>query len=227
MFSRLVIVIVASILSGCFATSPQYLTSPEAISSTGTFTHIPSGFTFPISVGEFQRAGIYKNDVEGKNIGVSYNLTNSFKPITVTIYIYLAPSITSIGSLISVIETARANLCRQEFEARKQEIMTVYPNAKQISSNMATAGAKTISVHNLSTYFEYEEIFSNVVQPELELSCYINDKWNVIYRVTHPKSLSVEQEINQLKGLYKHIKPFALLSETSLTPGVSCDRQIQ
>ena len=202
MLRNFISIFVVTVLSGCFPSSPQYLARPETISIAGTYVHQPSGFTLPVAAGEFVRASIYKYDAEGKNIGVAYNLTNASKPIAATVYIYPSPSITSIGSPASVIETAQTHLCNQEFGAQQQEIIAAHPNAKKVNSGVATSGSSVSGIHNLSAHFEYEEIFASIRQPlfsELELSCYINDKWNVKYRVTYPKSLAVEHEIQQLK----------------------------
>ena len=207
-FGRLVVVVATSILTGCFASSSQYLARPEALPSTGTFSHKPSGFDFPISVGEFQRVDIYKYDVEGEDISVSYNLISRYKHIAATIYIYPSPSIVSLGSPASVIKTARANLCRQDFDAQVQQI-TARPNVRQISGSEAAAKANNTGTHNLSAHFEYEEIFAGVQQPllsEFELSCYINGKWNIKFRITHPKSLTVWEEIKQLKMVIQSSK---------------------
>ncbi len=190
------VALMTGMLSGCISSGPQYLSRPEALSSTGTFTHDPSGLTFPIAVGDFQRVDIYQFDVEGENIGVTYQLTDDAKPVTVSVYVYPSPSIVSLGSPESVTKSAQATLCQQEFETTKQEIMAARTNASHLESD--TSGG----IQNLLARFEYEEAFAGKQQrlsSILELSCYMDDQWNIKYRVTYPSSVEVQQELQQLQ----------------------------
>lgn len=197
MYKFILPVFFAILLTGCPGPSPQYLTRPEAISVSGPYVHQPSGFSFPQIAGEFVRSTVHKYDALGQNVSVAYNLTDQSRLIAATIYVYPSPSITSIGSPPSVVQAARGQLCNQEFNARPQEIMAAHPNARPKD----TPGRSTNAASHYSL-FEYEEVFANVRQPllsELELSCYVNDKWTVKYRITYPRTLSVEREVQGLK----------------------------
>jgi hypothetical protein len=184
-------------LTGCSGPSPQYLTRPEAISVSGPYVHQASGFSFPVIAGEFVRGSVQKYDAQGQDISVAYNLTDRSRLIAATIYVYPSPPIISIGSPPSVIQTVRSHLCNQEFNTRMQEIMAAHPNARPVD----TSGQPASTAEHFSL-FEYEEVFANVRQPllsELELSCHVNDKWTVKYRITYPRDLSVEYEVQGLK----------------------------
>jgi hypothetical protein len=187
----------ACILAGCHGAT-QYLSRPEPISAVGPYLHQPSGFSFPMTAGEFVRVDIYQYDIQGENISVSYNLDKpSSFPIAATVYIYPSPSIVSFGSPASVVEGARSRLCEQEFDAIKQEIAASYPNAKLIDMP-----GRPVTPTRYFALFEFEGEIAHVRQPlfsELELSCYVKDKWDVKYRITYPKGLAVAREIEDLK----------------------------
>lgn len=189
------VVLMTSSLFGCSSPGLQYLPRPEPIQSTGSYTHEPSKIAFPTVVGDFQRSRIYQYDVEGKNVGVAYNLSDRTKPVAVTVYVHPSPSIVSIGSPESVIKTAQETMCQREFETTKQEIMAAHANASHIESDTSNG------FQNLLARFEYEEVFAGKQQSLtslLELSCYMNDKWNIKYRVTYPRSVTPPQDIQRL-----------------------------
>lgn len=196
-YKTLPLVFLIATLAGCFGSSPQYLTRPEAISVAGPYIHKPSGFSFPVTAGEFKRGPVYQYDVQGRNIGVAYNLVDESRTIAATVYIYPSPAIMSIGSPSSVVETARTHLCQQEFDVQNREIMAAHPNARLIDMSESSEGA----IRHFSL-FEYKEVFANVRQllfSELELSCYVKGKWTVKYRITYPKTLDVVHEVKGIK----------------------------
>jgi hypothetical protein len=206
MHKRTILALVVTVLSGCSAQRLQYLSQPEAISVAGEYVHQPSDFTFKFRSGDFVRAGVYKYDTEGKHIGVAYNLNNISKPVAATIYVYPSPSIMSIGSPRSVIASARKHLCKQEYEATVKEIIAAHANSKQVDKNNSSSDDFASGVGDLSAYFEYEGVFAGVKQAlssEFKLTCYLygNDEdWNVKYRVTYPKSLAVDSEIEKFQN---------------------------
>ena len=107
------------LLAGCKPPQPTYLAQPEVIQAQGAYVHGPSGMTFPTTVGDFQRASITRYDAAGQDMGAGYNLLAPGWAVAATVYVYPAPSLISIGSPSDVVASARATLCKTEFERRK------------------------------------------------------------------------------------------------------------
>jgi hypothetical protein len=184
---------------GCPTTSPHYLEQPKVIDTAGPFIHEKSGMTFPQTVNDFRRSSIRRYDAEGFDMSVGYDLFDSSRAIASTVYIYPAPQLVSIGSPVKVVASARANLCRGEFEGRKQEIVQAHPGAKLIGEkDVSLVQAGVIYTGKMAT-FEYEDIFINqrqTIEGRVYLFCYVSDKWVVKYRFSYPKRFDAENEID-------------------------------
>src|SRR5260370_37322414 len=69
--------------------------------------------------------------------GAGYNLLAPGRAVAATVYVYPAPSLISIGSPSDVVASARATLCKTEFERRKGELIGAHPGARQIGEKDA------------------------------------------------------------------------------------------
>jgi hypothetical protein len=144
---------------------------------------------FPMTVGEFKRGSITRFDAKGFNVSVGYNLYQIPKAAVATIYVYPSPSIVSIGSPVNVVESARATLCQNEYEARKREIAGAHPGAKLLNEDVLASPKSGVIGKGKTATFEYEEVFAGVRQSlhsRLDMFCYIDGKWTVKYRFTYP-----------------------------------------
>ena len=200
-------IFMVSFLSGCFSSGPQYLAQPQAITMDGSYIHQPSGIMFPVRTGEFQRMAIYQFDAEGQHISVGYNRSVAGKPVAVTVYVYPSPSIKSFGSPQSVIDGTRSELCQHEFAAHQYEITNIHPDARLIRDE--TSQRDNQGYQKLFARFSYEDTFAGMPQAlwsELQLSCYINDKWDIKYRVTYPQNTAVDAEIQKLKQAIENVQ---------------------
>jgi len=136
------------LLVGCPARSHP-LNQPQAIIADGALRHDKSGMTFPIAVGEFQRRVLQRYDQDGLDVSVGYNLYDSRRQIVVTVYVYPVPPLVSIGSPSETVTSARMLLTRNEFEARKREIMQPRLGARLIEDTET-------SIPNRSLYRDIE-----------------------------------------------------------------------
>ena len=198
MYYPVLAVVLAIMLSGCTTQGLKYLEAPEVLSVSGQYVHESSGVMFPVTVGDFARSGISKFDQDAQDVGISYQTADSAKYIKATVYVYPSPPLKSIGSPKSVIEEARAYLCDQEFEQTVQFIL----NAQSDSSLIEKSG----EVSSQAPHFlrvQYTGDFASVSLPlnsELEMSCYLNDKWNLKFRFTYPADLEIAPKLQEFKA---------------------------
>lgn len=194
------ILLLSLVLIGCPA-RPRPLDQPQLIVAHGAYVHEKSGMTFPIAVGDFQRATVQRYDQDGLDVSAGYNLFDAKRQIIATVYVYPAPSLVSIGSSPETVESARSFLTRQEFEARKREILQPRPGAKLVEDteiSIAIGGA--VRVGRMAT-FEFEEKFAGKKQPLRSHLCmfsYIGGKWALKYRITYPTYLESTHEIDTI-----------------------------
>src|ERR1700704_496585 len=172
------------LLIGCPA-RPRPLDQPQAIIADGAFRHDKSGMTFPIAVGEFQRGMLQRYDQDGLDVSVGYNLYDSRRQIITTVYGYPAPPLVSIGSPPETVASARSFLAKNEFEARKREIMQPRPGARLIEDTeiKIPIGGK-VRIGRIAT-FEYDEQFAGRQQSLRSHLCmfnFVGGKWALKYR---------------------------------------------
>jgi hypothetical protein len=175
------------------------LPSPAAISADGTYTHAPSGMTFPMQVGDFQRVSLLRYDTEGLDMSAGYNLAAPTTSIVGTVYIYPAPPLTSIGSPASVVSSARVTLCKNEFDGRKQEIARYHPRAALLDEKDVSLPLNGAPFPGKMAAFEFDETYQGTRQTlrsELYVFCCVGNKWAFEYRFTAPKSIVAQDMIH-------------------------------
>jgi hypothetical protein len=196
----LIVISVSTSLIGCPA-HQRTLNPPETIIAEGAYSHEKSGMTFPLAVGEYRRVGIQRYDQEGLNISASYNLEDGRRQITATVYVYPAPPLASIGSPPETIALARSHLSKQEFEARKREVLQPRLGARLIEdTEILIPIGGTIRTGRMAT-FEYDERFAGKHQALRSHLCvfnFVDGKWALKYRITYPKGLETTREIDML-----------------------------
>lgn len=195
-----IVLLVVVALSGCPAMRPKHLARPEAIQSESTYTHTASGMTFPLSVGNFHRSKIIRYDVEGLDMSAGYDLATVAGYLSVTVYVYPAPSLISIGSPPNVIAAARNRLAEDEFAARKLEIMQYRPGVILIQEREVSLRQGNAENLGKMATFEYEEDFAGqrqLLRSHLYLFCFAGDKWTIKYRFTHSRFFDPTQEIEK------------------------------
>lgn len=189
-----------ALVLGCPA-HPRPLNQPQAILADGTYTHEKSGMTFPLAVGNFQRNTVQRYDQDGLDISVAYNLRDEKHVIIATVYVYPAPPLVSIGSPPETVASARAFLAKNEFEARKREIMQPRPGARLVEeTEISIPIGGTLRTGRMAT-FEYQEQFLGQQRPLRSHLCmfnFVGGKWALKYRITYPSHLEATREIDAI-----------------------------
>jgi hypothetical protein len=178
---------------------PRHFAQPEVIAAQGMYTHTASGMLFPANVGAFQRSKILRYDTKDLDMSAGYDLASMAGSVAATVYVYPAPSLVSIGSPPDVVAAARENLSKNEFEARKREILNFRPGAILVKEmDVSLQQGNTLYSGKMAT-FEYMEVFGGLRQPlrsHLYLFCYAGSKWVIKYRFTHPTDYDASKDID-------------------------------
>jgi hypothetical protein len=174
------------------------LIKPELIAVDGSYTHEGSNLTLPASYGEFRRTSLRRYDTKALDVSAGYDLVVATDQIAATVYVYPAPSITSILSPPEVIALARSLAANQEFQDRKQEIIRAHPSARLLSERDVPPPLDSIPLMGRVATFEFEDVFagqSQELRSDLYLFSYVADKWIVKYRFTYATSSDASKRI--------------------------------
>jgi hypothetical protein len=199
MTKRIFAVFACCLICGCETTNPAQQGSAPS-SSSSTFVHSFTKFSFPESIGTFHRVTVRKNDREGKDVGVGYN---SSTPIAATIFIYPAPKNFALYPPPKP-GNASESLLEHHFEACKQNVLQAHPDAKLISEGPGTIvqgknqlGGKK-AVFSLGYKFgiapqkSVSELYVFLIEPNVKsLSA---ERYFVAYRITYPADLKSRAE---------------------------------
>jgi len=195
----ILIALLSFALFGCPGAQPKYLAKPAVVSADGTYIHVASGMTFPIAVGDFQRVQVLRYDEESLNVSAGYNWRAPAGLVAATIYVHPAPPLVSIGSPPEVVAAARAKLMNDEFELQKRQILRVHSGGRLIQESVVSLSQGTTTYAGKMATFEFEENFAGRRQPvqsHIFLFSYVDGKWTVKYRFSHPLSLDAAKEID-------------------------------
>lgn len=174
-------------IAGAAAAAMPVSAQPQAIDRPGTYIHQAAGAAFPERVGEFQRRSLHRYDAEGVNVSANYSLERPEGRLHLTVYVYPAPPHPSAA--------ARADICRQEFEASRQIIANQNAGAERIDDGAAPTARDVAghrSVYRFATRFDGSE---QDVRSEIDLYCHVGGQWQVKYRATSPAALDATQDI--------------------------------
>jgi hypothetical protein len=129
--------------------------------------HAASGFLFPAQIGEFRRILTKQYDQVGRDISVSYN--DDRPEIAATIYIY----------------PVHGKRLEEEFQFRKNEVVSQHPGAKVTAYGPASVSPARISA--LMAEFVYTDIFRDRPQKlRSRLIVAQQGDWSAEYRITYP-----------------------------------------
>ena len=157
------------------------------ISVSGPFVAKQQGITFPQQAAGFQRVDITMYTADEKNLGVGYNLTDAANPVAVTVYVYPAGRVISIGSPQNVVEGARQKLEQMEMDSVIREILNAHRGGQLITKETSsiTTGGRTIRA--LHARVAYSEVFAGKRQALLgDVWLSAVGKWYLKDRVSYP-----------------------------------------
>jgi hypothetical protein len=158
--------------------------------------------TFPLAVEGFRRSIVQRYDQEGLDVSAGYDLYDPSHKVAATVYVYPAPSLVSVGSPPEVVETAHTRLAKNEFEARKQEILQSHPGSRLIEESDVLISHGAAKVGKKAT-FEYNGLFASQHQ-NLKSHLYMFNfgRWALKYRITYPQSFDATKDVEVLlKGV--------------------------
>jgi len=155
----------------------------EEVTADGVYVHGPARAAFPVQVGEFRRAKIFRYDSAGHDVSVSYNLATPAGRLLITVYIYPAAT---------APRADRVRLCDREFGAVNNAISSQRDNVAPIEQGAALpAEGIDPSLGHRSAY-RFAVPFDGRVQEirsEAHLYCYVGGDWLVKYRVSAPAAV--------------------------------------
>ncbi len=189
----LLIPFLAATAFGCLSNEPEG--QPGVVEVEGTYVHKGSKIEFPTSVGLYERTGVNQYDTAGKDVSAGYNLYSPLAPIAITVYVYPAPGVLSIGSPPNVVAAAKDLVLRDHFEAVKQEITKVHPIAQLISEENVPIQQSGATYQGIKAAFQFTEV---VTERSIDLTSlvflYDYDDWYIKYRVTYPTLAKANSE---------------------------------
>lgn len=106
----------SSLIVGC-ETPPEARTADSVALGPDFVGHPASGIRFPETLAGFERGELKTYDEEGKDRSFAYNRVTFLDQIVLTLYVYPAPSLVSIGSPDSVVESALRHQIDAQFES--------------------------------------------------------------------------------------------------------------
>ena len=181
---------------------------PVPLHDQSDYTHAGTEMIFPEHIGKFQRVQITQFAPEEKDVGIGYNFYDPVSPISATVYIYLAPSVVSIGSSPEVAETTKDLMFQSHLNDVKREIMQVHPDAKLISENSCVVTIGEQSHKGQEVTFEFAYVFGTKPQDSIsQLYLFQHDGWMIKYRFTFPKVTAVTSEAVVMDFLKKLVWP--------------------
>lgn len=133
------------------------------------WSHLPTGLFFPVKVAGFSRGNALQYDETGLDVSVGYNFHNP--RIVATFYVYPTGGLT----------------LEQEFKRRQEEITTLYPAAKLVSTDEIRVSPKKTPV--LRAQYDVPRMFKSIDEPMRSIllvgPC---GKNYVEYRISYPVS---------------------------------------
>jgi hypothetical protein len=166
---------------------------PVRIDVAGSYLHKESKMVFPDRFGNLIRTEITQFDQNGTDIGVGYSGKNL--PLVITVFVYPAPDLYSIGSPQEVVDHAREVLFQNHYEGLKGDVLRANASAVlQTDGEFELAQANETYTGKLAKY-KLNYRFSLGERPSASsLYLFQVGKWLVSYRVTYPETFAAEFE---------------------------------
>lgn len=158
-----------------------------------TYVHAGTGFQFPATVGEFQRAQVEKYNPEETDVGVGYNLYSADKQIAVTVFVYPAPP---------VRDAAKPAACADQFRSMKSDIERAHPDARLVEETTVPSPMPARTETGRKSVYDFSGTFAGTQQAlrsEADLFCYVSGPWFIAYRTTAPAKLNYEPDLMRLQ----------------------------
>jgi len=153
----------APVIAATSSHAPTFSTAQSAV------THAPSGFLFPLQIGNFQRVGtrFQTYNTEGTDVSIGYNSTQL--PMVITVYVY----------------PVNGQLLANEFISKQNEIRQHYSDAHLDSSGNVLVTPEQLKA--LSARYHFHANFAGKYQlVSSQLVVGQSGDYFVEYRITYP-----------------------------------------
>ncbi len=171
--------------SACLPAEDQ-LSEPITLTPAGEFTHSRTEFTFPESIGDFERVEVTQYDTSGKDVSVGYHL-DSPDLITATVYVYPGRDVLNLGSDSDVVAATKDRLDQQEFEGAKDAILASAPGLTPASEDQSFVISSPSEQVGRRAIFQGQGLIDGaltVLRTEVDLFGF--GDWFIKYRFTYP-----------------------------------------
>jgi len=200
------------ILAAAFALALVACASEEppvdTVVTTIAYEHVPSGFVFPLDVGPFTRTNVYPGRAGSDGVIVGYAHMMPTGPMLITVTLEASPPVTAQPATIDPA-------CRQLFAQRRDDIAKSNAAVKWLEDRDVTLNIVGDSRPAMMVAFDYE-FRGNPVRGFLFITCNLNGKWTLHYRVTSPRDPQVGQAVASfIAALPAQLAPAGKAEETS------------
>jgi hypothetical protein len=197
MMKHVFLILASAFICGCQTTNTTGRSSAQP-SSSSTFVHAFTMFSFPVSVGTFHRVNVQEYDREGKDIGVGYN---SSTPIAATVFVYPGPKDFAFYPSPK-LENLSESLIASHFETCKQDVFRAHANAKLTSEETFTLIQGKDQFKGIRAVFSLDyqfglvkresvsELYVFLIEPSVKFL--VTSRYFVTYRISYPVDKKAE-----------------------------------
>ncbi|MGO1076098.1 hypothetical protein [Inquilinus sp. CA228] len=192
------------VLAGCAGPrtpegSTPILSQPGEVAVQGRYVHAGSGMAFPTdgtaAGSRFVRVTVTQFDDKGRDVSANYDVPTPSGRMRISAYVYpvplafaLKPPKEADAAAVRLSEgLIRSELCRQEQDRRKQELLDFHPEARLLREGAIRPPHGEAGVPGNVVTYETRDFINNtkgLVRSEIYIFCYVQNLWIVKYRVT-------------------------------------------
>jgi len=188
------------LLAGCqHPRSGATPAGPQSFSAVGPYRHPASGMEFPTAIGEFNRVALTQYDTAGRVVSARYDIDGATSKITATVYVY-------------PVYGSSAGRCQRLLDEAAAAVVAAHPGARPAGVDDMTLdqeGRRHAGRHAVFLYDEPLETETRPATAQLYLFCDAAGPWQLEYRFTHPRELTVAPIIDD----FLHRLPWTLYPE--------------
>ena len=177
------------LVAGCqggFFNRPGAAPRPEIIHAAGAWRHPPSGMTFPVAVGEFDRTLLLRYDKSGRNVSARYEIAGAVSKLEADVFVYPAPPVT--GSM-------QQERCGSQLDAATFDLAKKHPGLRRTGIDAVELDQGGTAHRGVRARFLYDERLVSDSLPaaaDIDLFCRATDGWQIEYRFTRPRELDAD-----------------------------------
>jgi hypothetical protein len=174
------------VLAGCQRprTTATTRAEPQPLNETGPYRHPASGMEFPTKIDEFNRVALAQYDAAGHIVSARYEIDGATSKITATVFVY--PIYGSAGT--------RAERCQRLLNEASAAVVAAHPGAQPTATDDMTLDQEGRTHTGRHAVFFFDEPIENDTRPataQLYVFCDASGPWQLEYRFTHPRELTV------------------------------------